>query len=59
MNTFRYQRKPTAIPYQNDYVFATRNLARRLIKDGCLACEDEDVWEHSDHRPVVARFELG
>lgn len=58
VNTFRYQRKATATPYQNDYVFASSGLARRLIPGDCYAVEDEDVWEHSDHRPVIARFDF-
>ncbi len=56
VNTFRYQRKADATPYQNDYIFATTSLAKRLAPGGCFACDEEDVREHSDHRPVIAQF---
>jgi hypothetical protein len=58
VNTFRYQRKVTATPYQNDYIFGTASLKRSLIPGGCFAVQDEDVWDHSDHRPVIAQFEF-
>lgn len=45
-------------PYQNDFMFATKQLQSALADNGCFACEDDDVWTYSDHRPVVARFQL-
>ncbi len=58
VDTFRYQRNPAATPYQNDFMFATNQLESVLADNGCFACEDDDVWTYSDHRPVVPRFEL-
>lgn len=56
VNTYRYLRKATSKPYQNDYVFATRAMAGRLVR--CYAVTDDDVWRYSDHLPVVAEFEF-
>lgn len=58
VNTYRHGRKADAVPYQNDYVFATASMASRLAPGGCFAADDAAVWEHSDHLPLVARFEL-
>jgi len=56
VNTYRHHRKPAAVPYQNDFMFATAALRERL--NDCYAVEDEDVWRHSDHRPIVGVFDL-
>ena len=58
VDTFRYQRNPAATPYQNDFMFATKQLQGALADNGCFACVDDDVWAYSDHRPVIARFAL-
>jgi len=42
------------VPWQDDYLFATEALARQL--DSCEVLETP--WELSDHRPVVAAFDL-
>lgn len=43
------------VPWHNDYLYATRKLADRLV-----ACDVLDAgnppWSLSDHRPVVAEF---
>lgn len=47
-------KRPT-IPYQDDYLFASRRLAERL--GGCVALEfTED--SPSDHAPIVATFKI-
>ena len=56
VNTFRYQKKASNLPHQNDFLLATAALRSRLT--ACYAVEDEAVWEHSDHRPVIAVFDL-
>jgi endonuclease/exonuclease/phosphatase family metal-dependent hydrolase len=45
-------------PWHNDYLFATRELAGRLVD--CYAVDegDPDPWTFSDHCPVVAVFDL-
>lgn len=56
VDTFRYNRNPAATPYQNDFIFGTKMLQDALAAYGCFACEEDDIWEFSDHRPVVARL---
>jgi hypothetical protein len=47
----------SSVPWHNDYLFATRDLADQLVD--CYALnEDATVWSISDHCPVVADFEL-
>ena len=50
VDTFRYRAAPTAIPYQNDHVLLSRTLAGRA-RVWCVP--GDDVWLHSDHRPVL------
>jgi hypothetical protein len=56
VNTYRYQRNPANLPHQNDFVFASKPLAER--QPNCFAVMDEDVWKHSDHRPVIAEWDF-
>jgi hypothetical protein len=51
--TYRHTRNPT-VPYQDDYLFASRTLAERLID--CIAREFTTDWP-SDHVPITAAFE--
>ena len=44
------------VPYQNDYLWASASLARRLVSCSVLA---EPQWfAISDHAPIVAEFDL-
>lgn len=43
-------------PWQNDYLFASEQLATKLT--ACYAHDNEAAWALSDHCPVVAEFEL-
>ena len=52
--TRRDPRRPS-IPYQTDYLFASRALAERLTK--CEVFADDDWFALSDHAPIVATFE--
>lgn len=45
-------------PYQNDYLFASHQLAERLVECRALDSADPDPWAVSDHCPVMAEFEL-
>ena len=44
------------IPYQNDYLWASPALARRLV--ACQALANDDWFSISDHAPIVAEFDL-
>jgi hypothetical protein len=46
----------TGSHYQNDYMFATPALAELL--DDCIPATDDEAWELSDHRPLIAEFRL-
>lgn len=51
--TFRYQRNPANRPYQNDFVFASEHLTATV---GVV--DEDEVWRHSDHVPVVAEISI-
>jgi hypothetical protein len=51
--TYRDVRNP-AVPYQDDYLFASPALAERLVE--CKALEFRPDWP-SDHVPITATFE--
>jgi exonuclease III len=48
-----HQHPRSRVPWQNDYLYATRNLADRLTACGVVEAGDPP-WSLSDHRPVVA-----
>jgi hypothetical protein len=52
VQTHRHSR--SAIPWQEDYLFATESLADRLLT--CAPLSEPDPWHLSDHCPVVAEF---
>jgi endonuclease/exonuclease/phosphatase family metal-dependent hydrolase len=56
VQTFRHPR--SAVPWQDDYLFASTKLAEKLVD--CYALDDgePDPWSLSDHCPIVADFEL-
>ncbi|MGF0117443.1 endonuclease/exonuclease/phosphatase family protein [Promicromonospora sp. Marseille-Q5078] len=56
VNTFLYRSDRGSRPHQLDYVFATPALRDRLT--ACWADPDPDWPTHSDHRPVLASFDL-
>lgn len=45
-------------PWQDDYIFASRELARRLASCEVVDKGSPSPWDLSDHCPVVATFEL-
>lgn len=51
----KLDRKRPTVPYQDDYLFASRSLADRL--DGCEALP-LSLDSPSDHAPIVAIFEV-
>ncbi|MDX6320136.1 MAG: hypothetical protein QOD35_3536 [Nocardioidaceae bacterium] len=58
VRTLRGNRKDDfGVPYQNDYLYASRQLApQRLLE--CRVIDSDDVWQYSDHCVVFASFEL-
>lgn len=52
--TKRDPQRPT-IPYQDDYLFASRALAERLVSCEALPFSDDSP---SDHAPIVAAFDI-
>jgi hypothetical protein len=56
VRTLRFRRNPNSVPWQNDYIFASRNLASRL-RD-CRTLDTEDIWAESDHCILLATFEF-
>jgi hypothetical protein len=59
VETFRHRNRRTSDAgyFTTDYLFATPELADRLI--GFEVWNDRpEVWELSDHCPIVAQFDL-
>lgn len=46
------------VPWQMDYLFASREIAAQLVACHPVDGGDPDPWDLSDHCPVVAEFEL-
>ena len=55
VRTRRDPRRP-AVPYQTDYLFASRRLAARLVS--CEALASDEWFAVSDHAPILGVFEL-
>jgi endonuclease/exonuclease/phosphatase family metal-dependent hydrolase len=55
VRTRRDSRRP-AVPYQTDYLFASRRLASRLVS--CESLATDEWFAISDHAPIIAEFEL-
>lgn len=56
VQTHRHPGSP--VPWQDDYLFASRELAAQLVDCRTIDHGEPDPWELSDHCPVVADFEL-
>jgi Type I restriction modification DNA specificity domain len=50
------RRQSPEVPYNTDYMLASRATADRLI--ACCAHDTEQAWAFSDHCPVVADFDF-
>lgn len=59
VQTHRHRDSATARPWQDDYLFATRDLADSLVHCRVIDSGEPDPWGLSDHVPVVATFDLG
>lgn len=42
------------VPWNNDYIFCSEELAKDVVS--CRVIDDDEVWNLSDHAPVVAEF---
>jgi exonuclease III len=42
----------------NDYLFATEELARQLVSMTVMNGDGDMAWQHSDHAPMIANFGL-
>lgn len=58
--TFRHRTRSADNPgyFANDQLFASKGLADRLLGLEVWGASRPEVWEHSDHCPLVARFEM-
>jgi exonuclease III len=53
-----HRAKRSRVPWQFDYLYATRPLAERVTLCRALNGGEADPWALSDHCPVVADFDL-
>jgi endonuclease/exonuclease/phosphatase family metal-dependent hydrolase len=56
VNTFLYQSRSSSRPHQLDFFLATPALRERMT--ACWADPDPEWPTHSDHRPVIASFDV-
>ncbi|OLE76350.1 hypothetical protein AUG19_03135 [archaeon 13_1_20CM_2_54_9] len=56
VQTHRHSR--SGKPWQDDYIFASEELARRLNSCEVIDQGSPGPWEFSDHCPIVATFDL-
>lgn len=54
VQTNRHPRSKT--PWQNDYIHASKKISDRLVS--CEVIDDSEIYEYSDHNPVIAIFDL-
>ena len=48
VRTYRHQQRKDSTPYQLDFAFS-----RGVKVAGCSALDEERLWEHSDHCPIL------
>lgn len=60
VETFRHRNRAADKPgyFTTDYMFATEDLASRLVALEVWGESHKEVWDLSDHCPLVARFNL-
>lgn len=58
VQTHRHRNSATARPWHDDYLFATRALADKLVDCRVIDSGEPNPWSLSDHVPVVATFDL-
>ena len=60
VETFRHLSRSADNPgyFTNDHLFATKDLADRLVRLEVWGTDRLEVWKLSDHCPLVAHFDL-
>jgi exonuclease III len=48
--------KHSSLPWENDYIFASKALAKKLIS--AKPWDEEGAWNLSDHCPIIATFDI-
>jgi endonuclease/exonuclease/phosphatase family metal-dependent hydrolase len=56
VRTHRHASQPPGTMANNDYLFATEELARSLSDLVVMNGDDDPAWKHSDHAPLIATF---
>jgi hypothetical protein len=56
VRTMRHQRRADSVPYQLDYVFASKKLAS-LVRESSVR-DNEVLWAVSDHCPIVTVLDV-
>ena len=51
-----HKHQVSRVPWQDDYLFASPELAKSLVRCEPIPGGEPDPWIHSDHLPVVAEF---
>ena len=57
VHTYRYMNREGERAFQNDYVFATKGISKKLLSCKALAGEDKSFWKFSDHSPIEIVFD--
>lgn len=57
VRTHRHPRHSPGAMANNDYMFATEELASRLTSLTVMNGDADLAWRHSDHAPIVAEFD--
>lgn len=58
VRTHRHSRHAKGAMANNDYLYATETLADRLQSLEVMNGDSDPSWQHSDHAPMIAGFEL-
>jgi len=56
VRTHRHPRHAPGSMANNDYMYATEELASQLESLTIMNGDDDPAWQHSDHAPMIARF---
>jgi hypothetical protein len=58
VRTHRHSRHAKGARANNDYLYATQDLADRLQALEVMNGDIDPSWQHSDHAPMIAKFKL-
>ena len=57
VHTYRYKNRDGERAFQNDYVFATKGIRKKLVSCKALTDHDKSLWQFSDHAPIETIFD--